>query len=126
MEQKIEGIIKEDQLDRTYPQVQAAIARLVWENENLRHEFVNNPKQAIEQNLGIKFAEDINIKCIDAEDSKAVYNILPHHPSKALGVNFSDDQLDAVAGGLGFSAMYASMGGQDGPISLTGMGLMGQ
>ncbi len=106
----------QDQLDITHEQIQAAIAKVVWKNENLRNEFIKNPKAAIEKNLGIKFAEGINVKCIDATDPKTVYYILPHHPSKALGVEFTDEQLDAVAGG--FNLPILTMGLLEGPGGL--------
>ena len=100
MSQQSGGPVGQGQLDITHQQIQAAIAKVVWKNENLRSEFVKNPKEMIEKNLGIKYAEGVNVKCIDATDPKTVYYVLPHHPSKAMGVEFSDEQLDAVAGGF--------------------------
>ena len=113
MSQSSQGSVGQDQLDITHEQIQAAIAKVVWKNENLRSEFVKDPKAAIEKNLGIKFADGINVKCVDATDPKTVYYILPHHPSKSLGVEFTDEQLDAVAGGF-------SLGSLGGLLSLGG------
>lgn len=100
MSQQSKGPVGQGQLDITHQQIQAAIAKVVWKNENLRSEFVKNPKETIENKLGIKFAEDIHVKCIDATDPNTVYYVLLHHPSKAMGVEFSDEQLNAVAGGM--------------------------
>ena len=111
MSQSSQGSVGQGQLDITHEQIQAAIAKVVWKNENLRDEFVKDPKAAIEKNLGIKFADGINVKCVDATDPKTVYYILPHHPSKALGVEFTDEQLDAVAGGFGIGSILGIGGG---------------
>ena len=84
--------------------IQAELNKFVWKNENLRGEFVKDPKTAFEKHLGVKVPDGVNIKCIDATDPKTVYYILPIHPKAALGVEFSDEQLDAIAGGELISA----------------------
>ncbi len=96
-------IIGQKNLNATKRKLQTAITKAVWKNENLRSEFVRNPKATIEKELGVQFESDINVKCIDATDPHTFYLVLPHHPSKALGVEFTDEQLDAVAGGSGFN-----------------------
>ena len=98
--------------------LQAAITKFIWKNENLRGEFVKDPKAALEKYIGVKVPDGVNVKCIDATDAKTVYFVLPHHPSKALGVEFTDEQLDAVAGGF-------SLGGLIGGVAQTGMGIVG-
>ncbi len=111
MSQQSGGPVGQNQLDVNHQQIQAAIAKVIWKDEKLRNEFVKDPKGAIEKNLGIKFAEGVNVKCIDETDPKTVYYILPHHPSKALGVEFTDEQLDAVAGGFGIGSILGIGGG---------------
>ena len=123
MSQSSQGSVGQGQLDITHEQIQAAIAKVVWKNENLRSEFVKDPKAAIEKNLGIKFADGINVKCVDATDPKTVYYILPHHPSKSLGVEFTDEQLDAVAGGFNWGAAIGIGGGLVGALGGLGAGL---
>ena len=114
----------QNQMDLNHQQIQAAIAKVVWKDENLRSEFVKNPKETIEKNLGIKFAEGVNVKCIDATDPKTVYYILPHHPSKALGVEFTDEQLDAVAGGFNTNALMGGVMQGFGGLLQAGMGAL--
>ena len=114
----------QNQMDVNHQQIQAAIAKVVWKNENLRSEFVKDPKAAIEKNLGIKFADGINVKCVDATDPKTVYYILPHHPSKALGVEFTDEQLDAVAGGFNANALMGGIMSGVGGLMQAGLGAL--
>ena len=84
--------------------IQAELTKFIWKNENLREEFVKNPKAAMEKHLGVKIPDGVNVKCVDAADAKTLYFILPIHPKDALGVEFSDEQLDAIAGGELISA----------------------
>ena len=43
----------QNQMDVNHQQIQAAIAKVVWKDEKLRSEFVKNPKETIEKNLGL-------------------------------------------------------------------------
>ena len=126
MSQQSQGSVGQNQLDVTHQQIQAAIAKVVWKDEKLRSEFVKNPKEAIEKNLGIKFAEGVNVKCIDETDPKTVYYVLPHHPNKSLGVEFTDEQLDAVAGGFNWGAAVGIGGALTGILGGIGSQLASQ
>ncbi len=114
---------KQSSLESTHQQTQSAIIKAVWKNENLRREFVKNPKVTIERELGLRFPEDVSIHCIDAADASMVYYILPPHPNQTLSTEFSEEQLDAIAGGSGigdFGALLTGVGALLGVASMFG------
>ena len=78
--------------------------------ENLRKEISKDPKSVVERELGIKFAAEVQVKVIDVTEENTVYYVLPHHPSQKLGTEFSDEQLDAIAGGIGFTDVTGMLG----------------
>lgn len=108
--ESIKGPIQVSQLDETYPVVQVELTKKVWKNENLRKEISKDPKSVVERELGIKFAAEVQVKVIDVTEENTVYYVLPHHPSQKLGTEFSDEQLDAIAGGIGFTDVTGMLG----------------
>ena len=114
---------EQNTLENFYQQTQSAITKAVWKNENLRSEFVKNPKATIERELGLRFPEEINVQCIDESDPSTVYYILHPHPNQTLSTEFSDEQLDAIAGGFGmgdFGALLSGIGAILGVVSMFG------
>ena len=130
--ESIKGPIQSSQLDETYAEVQKELTKKIWKNDNLRKEIAKDPKNIIEREVGIKFAPDVTVKVIDATEENTLYYVLPHHPSQKLGTEFSDEQLDAIAGGIGFTDVTgmlgqganALMGGAESLIG-TGLGIAG-
>ncbi len=108
--ESIQGPIQSDKLDETYPVIQLELTKKVWKNESLRPQVVKDPKNVIERELGVKFASDIQVKVIDVTEENTVYFVLPHHPSQKLNTEFTDEQLDAIAGGLSFSDVTGFFG----------------
>jgi hypothetical protein len=75
---------------------EARIITHALEDEAFRQELLNNPKAAIEKELGQKLPEDFQISVLQESD-KMTYLVLPFSP--AANQELSEEQLEAVAGG---------------------------
>lgn len=82
----------------SFEQVQKALARLVWDDESLRHEIMRDPKKVIERELHILIPENLKVKVIDQAEPNTVYFVLTPNPMDALGFELSAEQLDQIAG----------------------------
>lgn len=60
--------------------LQARLISLIWSNEDLKHEIINNPKVVFEQEAGIKFPSDLEIKVFEEIDD-IFYFVIPALPS---------------------------------------------
>jgi hypothetical protein len=77
-----------------------------------RQDLVSNPRQAMEQELGIPLPESVQVTVLE-ETPSAVYLVLPQAPTEA-GQELSDADLEAVAGGWsGISDCGATVPCQD-------------
>lgn len=105
-------IIHLSELDQAHIEVQTALNKLVWNNENLRKQLVEDPKKVMEQQLGIRFESDINVVIIDQSDPNTAYYVLPSHPTKTTGEDYTMEELDSIAGGMSLvdSKMLPSYG----------------
>lgn len=69
------------------------------EDEDLRQRLLADPKGTVEEQLGAKLPEGIEIRVVE-ETSKIIYLVLP--PSGlGRGGELSDREMEAVAGGWG-------------------------
>lgn len=78
--------------------VQALITKRAWEDEGFKAEFLADPKGTIERHAGQKLPDTLRIVA-HAEDETTVHFVIPPRP-RALD-ELSDDDLEAVAGGIG-------------------------
>ena len=95
--------ISADNIAGAYKAIQKKIIKEVWKDESLRAKFLKDPKHCIEELIGHHFDKKLKLRIIDSADNTITF-FLPHKKEKLLGKGeFSDIQLDAVAGGgLGF------------------------
>ena len=105
-------------------EIQANITKAIWKNEGAREEFLKNPKASVTKYTGVVFKDDIKVVCVDQTNQNHLYLVLPVHPCQALGVDFSDEQLDAIAGGFSLSGVLSGLSSVLGVVS-TGASLVG-
>jgi len=76
---------------------QQAEARLIaraWQDEAFKQQLVQNPKAAIQQELGVQLPADLEVQVLE-ESPTRVYLRLPVNRTE-----LSDEQLESAAGGL--------------------------
>jgi len=77
------------------------------EDESFRRRLIEDPKAAVEQELGTRLPEDVRVVTVE-ESAETVYLVLPSTPMKGReGVELSDQELESVAGGGASSADVA-------------------
>jgi hypothetical protein len=76
-----------------------------WESEVFKEELINNPKATIERVVGTKMSipEESKIVVEDQTDPNIIYfNIPKNIKMEDLELELTDEQLEAISGGLGF------------------------
>jgi hypothetical protein len=69
------------------------------QDEAFRQKLVEDPKGAVEQELGTRLPEDVRVVTVE-ESADTIYLVLPSTPmADREGVELSDQQLESVAGG---------------------------
>jgi hypothetical protein len=69
------------------------------EDESFRRRLIEDPKAAVEQELGTRLPEDVRVVTVE-ESADTIYLVLPSTPMKGgKGVALSDQELESVAGG---------------------------
>jgi len=76
------------------------LMRKAMKDMDFRKQLVDNPKIAIEMEMGMKIPENMTIKTLE-EDSKTIYLVLPHTPAEEAEMELSEAELLSVAGGTG-------------------------
>jgi hypothetical protein len=69
------------------------------EDEAFRQRLLDEPRAAIEQELGTQLPESIEVRVVE-ESADTIYLVLPSRSADAQGGELSDQELDAVAGGM--------------------------
>ena len=74
------------------------------EDESFRQRLIEDPKAAVEQELGTRLPEEVRVVTVE-ETADTIYLVLPGTPmAGAEGVELSDQQLESVAGGGSWGA----------------------
>jgi hypothetical protein len=68
------------------------------QDEELRQRLLDDPKAAVEQELGSRLPEDVEVRVVE-ESQQTIYLVLPSASPLGQGGELSDQELDAVAGG---------------------------
>jgi hypothetical protein len=86
------------------------------EDDAFRQQLLEDPKAAVEQELGSRLPEEVRIVTVE-ETADTIYLVLPSTPmAGAEGGELSDQQLESVAGGDtggGCEVLGWDMGGAD-------------
>ncbi len=70
------------------------------EDEAFRQRLIEDPKAAVEQELGTRLPEEVRVVAVE-ETADTIYLVLPSTPmAGAEGVELSDQELESLAGGL--------------------------
>ena len=102
-------IIQAAELQAVHMAVQKEIIKLAWSDDNLREELAKNPKKVLKEKLGIEFEKGINVNIIDEDSANTIHYTIPHKPGATQGVEFTDEQLDAIAGGMNMGQMFGAL-----------------
>jgi hypothetical protein len=73
--------------------------------DSFRHRLLDDPKGAIEQELGTRVPEGFEVRVVE-ETADTIYLVLPSASAVGEGGSLSDRELDAVAGGFGNSTGF--------------------
>ncbi len=69
------------------------------EDDAFRQRLLEDPKAAVEQELGARLPEEVRVVTVE-ESADTIYLVLPSTPmAGAEGVELSDQDLESVAGG---------------------------
>ena len=69
------------------------------EDDAFRQRLIEDPKAAVEQELGARLPEEVRVVTVE-ESADTIYLVLPSTPmAGSEGVELSDQELESVAGG---------------------------
>jgi hypothetical protein len=80
----------------TRAEIERRLIQRSMEDEDFRQKLLDEPKAAVEQELGTQLPEGIEVRVLE-ESADTIYLVLP--PATKQGDELSDQQLDAVSGG---------------------------
>jgi hypothetical protein len=92
---------------QTRQDIEARIIAKAWKDEAYKQELLTNPKAAIEREFGVEFPADVNVQVLE-ENSTSLHFVLPMSPV-AIAKELSEEQLEAIAGGVNVSGVVASL-----------------
>jgi hypothetical protein len=73
------------------------------EDESFRRRLLEDPKGAVEQELGTRLPEEVQVRVVE-ETADTIYLVLPGTPMAGdEGVALSDQELESAAGGANFT-----------------------
>jgi hypothetical protein len=77
-----------------------AIVQRSLQDEAFRQRLLDEPKGTLEQELGSALPQGAEVRVVE-ESSDTIYLVLPSASAIGQGVELSDQDLEAVAGGVG-------------------------
>jgi hypothetical protein len=79
-------------------QVERSIIQRSVEDESFRRRLLEDPKGAVEQELGTQLPEEVRVEAVE-ESADTIYLVLPSTPvAGAEGVELADQELESVSG----------------------------
>ena len=79
-------------------EVERTLAQRSMEDEDFRQRLLDDPKGAVEQELGSRLPEGVEVRAVE-ESAQIIYLVLPSASPLGRGGELSDQELDEVAGG---------------------------
>jgi hypothetical protein len=80
-------------------EVERTIVQRSIEDEEFRQRLLDDPKGTLEQELGNRLAQSTEVRVVE-ESADTIYLVLPSASVVGEGGELSDQELEAVAGGL--------------------------
>jgi hypothetical protein len=79
-------------------EVERTLVQRTMEDEDFRQVLLDDPKGAVEQELGSRLPEGVEVRAVE-ESAQIIYLVLPSASPLGQGGELSDQELDEVAGG---------------------------
>ena len=79
-------------------EVERTLVQRSIEDEDFRQRLLDDPKGAVEQELGSRLPEGVEVRAVE-ESAQTIYLVLPSASPLGQGGELSDQELDEVAGG---------------------------
>jgi hypothetical protein len=79
-------------------EIQRRLIQRSLDEEDFRRNLLDDPKATIEQELGAQLPEGVRVRAVE-ETSQIIFLVLPSASPLVGGVELSDQELEAVAGG---------------------------
>jgi hypothetical protein len=79
-------------------EVERTLVQRSMEDEDFRQRLLDDPKGAVEQELGSRLPEGVEVRAVE-ESAQIIYLVLPSASPLGRGGELSDQELDEVAGG---------------------------
>ena len=80
------------------PEMERMLINRSLEDEDFRQSLLDDPRGTVEQELGGRFPESIEVRVLE-ESADTIYLVLPFTQRVGEGGELSDEALEAVAGG---------------------------
>ena len=81
--------------ERNQTDVEARLIAKAWKDETFKQALISDPKATIENELGTKFADGLDVQ-VHEQTENTVHLVLPPKPKEG---ELSDSESEAVAGG---------------------------
>jgi hypothetical protein len=88
-------------------QFEQQIVEKAIKDEAFLTQLLENPKETIEKETGVKFPADLNLRVL-LETTGQVYLVLPAMPTEAFQEELSEAELESVVGGTAGAEEVAS------------------
>jgi Nitrile hydratase, alpha chain len=82
----------------TRAEMERALVQRSLQNDSFRQRLLDDPKATVEQELGSRLPEGVEVRVVQ-ESAQSIYLVLPFASPLGEGVELSDEELEAVAGG---------------------------
>jgi hypothetical protein len=81
-------------------EMERTLVQRSMEDEDFRQRLLDDPKAAVEQELGTRLPEDVEVRAVE-ETANSIYLVLPSASPLGESGELSERELGAVAGGEG-------------------------